>query len=66
MWRRRLLTHLTIDAELPELCTWPVERILVTQIGRTAPPHVRLAREIATLCPTATPAYDGLEIEVRG
>ena len=64
MWRRRLFTHLTIDAELPELCTWSVERLVVTQIGRTAPPHSRLAREIAKLCPRATPAYDGLEMEV--
>jgi hypothetical protein len=36
MWRRRLFSHLTIDRELPALCRWQVDRILVTQIGRTA------------------------------
>jgi len=64
MWRRRLHTHLTIDAELPDLCTWPVRRIRLTQIGRTAPPHERLRREVASLCAKAAPAYDGLDLRV--
>ena len=34
MWQRQLFAHLTIDRELPGLCRWPVERILLTQIGR--------------------------------
>jgi phosphoribosyl 1,2-cyclic phosphodiesterase len=62
MWRRRLFSHLTIDAELPALCRWPVDRVLLTQIGRSVPPHERLAREVARLCPKAAPAYDGLEL----
>src|SRR5581483_4087629 len=32
MWGRRLFSHLTIDLELPELCGWPVDRVLLTQI----------------------------------
>ena len=34
MWQRQLFAHLTIDRELPGLCRRPVERILLTQIGR--------------------------------
>jgi phosphoribosyl 1,2-cyclic phosphodiesterase len=60
MWGRQLFSHLTIDAELERLCTWPPRRILLTQIGRTAPPHERLEREVADRCPRARPAYDGL------
>ena len=64
MWRRRLFSHLTIDAELPRLCEWRVDRILLTQIGSTAPPHEELARAVAALCPRAAPAYDRLEVPV--
>lgn len=63
-YRRRIFSHLRIDADLPRLCDWPVDRILLTQIGRSVPPHERL-EEIATeLCPQARPAYDGLEVEI--
>lgn len=64
MWRRRLYTHLTIDRELPDLCRWPVGRILLTQIGSGAPAHATLAREVAAICPRAAPAYDGLRVEL--
>ena len=64
MWRRRLFSHLTIDAELPQLCGWPVERILLTQIGRSAPPHERLAREVSRICAKARPAHDGQRARV--
>jgi phosphoribosyl 1,2-cyclic phosphate phosphodiesterase len=66
MWRRSLFSHLTIDRELPRLCRWPVQRIVLTQIGRTAPPHEELARAVAELCPRAAPAWDGLNAELRG
>lgn len=56
IWQRSLFSHLTIDRELPALCRWPVERILVTQIGRTAPPHEALERAVRSLCPKARPA----------
>lgn len=62
MWRRRLFSHLTIDADLPRLCEWRVDRILLTQIGASVPPHERLERAVAALCPRAAPAYDGLEV----
>lgn len=65
MWKRSLFTHLTIDRELPALCNWPVQRILLTQIGRTAPPHEELERAVAALCPRAAPAWDGLEVALR-
>ena len=64
-WGRRIFTHLRIDADLPELCTWPVDRIVLTQIGRSAPPHAELSRAVARLCPRARPAYDGLVLPER-
>jgi phosphoribosyl 1,2-cyclic phosphate phosphodiesterase len=64
MWRRRLFTHLTADEVLPEVCGWDVGSIVLTQIGRSAPPHGRLERAVAGLCSRARPAYDGLEIAV--
>jgi phosphoribosyl 1,2-cyclic phosphodiesterase len=60
MWGRTLFAHLRGDHAVPEVCRWPVERILLTQIGRTAPPHAELTRLVASLCPRARPAYDGL------
>jgi phosphoribosyl 1,2-cyclic phosphodiesterase len=62
MWGRSLFSHLTIDRELPALCEWRVKRILLTQVGKTAPPHSRLTGEVASLCPRASPAYDGLNV----
>lgn len=64
LWGRRLFSHLTIDQALPQLCTWPVERILLTQIGRSVPAHGRLEREAAKLCRRAAPAYDGMTVEL--
>jgi phosphoribosyl 1,2-cyclic phosphodiesterase len=61
---RRIFSHLRIDEDLPDLCEWPVDRIYLTQIGKSAPQHDRLQRVISDLCPRATPAFDGLEIEV--
>ncbi len=64
MWGRPLFTHLQIDRELPLLCGWPVARIVLTQIGRTAPPHEALRRRVAELCPRAIAAYDGSRVRV--
>jgi phosphoribosyl 1,2-cyclic phosphodiesterase len=64
MWRSRLFSHLTIDRELPRLCDWGVESIVLTQIGRTAPPHDRLQRAVRQLCPRARPGYDGLALKL--
>lgn len=60
MWGRTLFTHLRGDRALPEVCRWPVDRILLTQIGRTAPSHSQLTRLVTTLCPRARPAHDNL------
>jgi hypothetical protein len=60
-WRRTIYTHLRIDRDLPEVCSWNVGRIIVTQIGRSAPPHEQLAGEVRRLCRRAQPAFDGLE-----
>jgi phosphoribosyl 1,2-cyclic phosphodiesterase len=62
MWGRPLYSHLRIDRELETLCRWPIERIVLTQIGRTAPPHAELRRRVAALCPRAMPAWDGLRL----
>jgi phosphoribosyl 1,2-cyclic phosphodiesterase len=64
MWRRTLFAHLTIDRDLPEVCRWPVHRILLTQIGRTACRHEELERQVAALCARAAPAWDGLVLDV--
>jgi phosphoribosyl 1,2-cyclic phosphodiesterase len=63
-WRRRIFTHLRIDEDLPRLCRWDAGRILLTQIGRSAPPHEELTRAVARLCPRAKPAYDGLIVRI--
>jgi phosphoribosyl 1,2-cyclic phosphodiesterase len=65
MWSRTLFSHLTIDRELPALCRWSVDRILLTQIGRTAPPHAQLERAVRKLCPKAAPGFDGMTVELR-
>lgn len=62
MWGRRLFTHLSIDDALPALCGWSVDRIALTQIGRTAPPHAQLTQAVRALCPRAFPAHDGLTL----
>jgi hypothetical protein len=59
-WHRTIFSHLRIDRDLPEICRWRVGRILLTQIGRSAPPHFELERNVARLCPRARPAYDGM------
>jgi phosphoribosyl 1,2-cyclic phosphodiesterase len=64
MWRRTLFSHLTIDRELPALCHWPVRRILLTQIGRTAPPHEQFQRAVAEICRRAAPAWDGMTVDL--
>jgi ribonuclease BN (tRNA processing enzyme) len=65
MWRRRLFTHLTIDEALPSLCRWRVGRVVVTQIGRSAPPHAMLTREMQARCPRARPAWDGTVVALE-
>jgi phosphoribosyl 1,2-cyclic phosphate phosphodiesterase len=62
MWKRRIFSHLTIDETLPALCEWKVERIVLTQLGRSVPSHDELARETARICARAQPAYDGMEL----
>lgn len=62
MWRKKLFTHLTIDVYLPDICGWKVKRIFLTQIGKSAFAHGRLAKEVHAFCPKALPAYDGLAL----
>jgi len=64
MWHRRLFSHLTIDEALPIACTWAVGSIILTQIGRSAPPHAQLQREVAALCSKARAAHDGLVVRI--
>ena len=64
MWRRRLFSHLTIDEALPTACSWSVDSIVLTQIGRSAPPHEELPHLVAGLCPKARAAYDGLVLSI--
>jgi hypothetical protein len=62
MWRRRLFSRLAIDEALPTVSDWQVGSIVLTQTGRSAPPHEQLERAVGALCARAYPAYDGLEI----
>jgi phosphoribosyl 1,2-cyclic phosphodiesterase len=64
MWKRRIFSHLTIDAALEPLCRWSVDRIALTHIGRSAPPHEHLEREARDRCARAFPAYDGLRLSL--
>jgi phosphoribosyl 1,2-cyclic phosphodiesterase len=64
MWRKRLFSHLTIEESLPAACSWSVDSIMLTQIGRTAPPHPRLQRDVTGLCAKARAAYDGLSLRI--
>lgn len=64
MYERSIFSHLRIDRDLPTICGWEVGRILLTQIGSTAPPHERLEEVTTELCDRAAPAFDGLEVEV--
>lgn len=65
IWKQRIPWHLTIDEALPELCHWPIGQILLTHIGKGAPPHDRLERETARHCPRARPAFDGMTIALQ-
>lgn len=60
-WRRTIYTHLRIDRDLPAICAWEVGRIVLTQIGRSAPTHEQLTQEVRRLCRRASAAFDGLE-----
>jgi phosphoribosyl 1,2-cyclic phosphodiesterase len=64
MWRKRLFSHLTIDEALPIACSWSTDSIILTQIGRTAPSHRQLQREVTALCPKALVAHDGLAVSI--
>jgi phosphoribosyl 1,2-cyclic phosphodiesterase len=64
MWHRRLFSHLTIDEALPIACSWPVGSIVLTQIGRSAPPHSQLQREASALCSRARAAHDRLVMTI--
>jgi hypothetical protein len=66
MWQRRLFSHLTIDRELATLCNWPVGRILLTQIGRTAPPHEQLEGAVRHMCPKAARRAGAMVLVHRG
>ena len=65
-YRRTIFTHLRIDRDLPSICGWDLDRIFLTQIGRSAPPHDELLRIVSTLCSRARPAYDGLVVNLGG
>lgn len=64
MHGRSIFSHLRVDRDLPAVCRWEVDRILLTQIGRTAPDHQRFADLVADLCDRAAPAFDGLEVDL--
>lgn len=64
MYKKRMFTHLRIDEDLPKLCKLNVKKIILTQIGASAPKHEELEKIAKNLCPKALPAYDGLKIKL--
>lgn len=64
MYGRSIFTHLRIDQALPRVCGWDVDRILLTQLGRTVPPHEEARRLVADLCARATVAHDGMTVTI--
>ena len=61
---KRLFSHLAIEEALPPVCSWTVDSIMLTRIGRSARPDSQLQRGVAALCPRASAAYDGLAVTV--
>jgi ribonuclease BN (tRNA processing enzyme) len=64
MYRRSIFSHLRIEQAVPQVCRWRVARILLTQLGRTVPPHEQLEEIVHELCERAAPAYDGLQVRL--
>lgn len=64
MWGIPMKSHQTIQELLPRICPWENKQVILTQIGNTAPPLDLLTHEVHALCAKATPAFDGMTIEV--
>ncbi len=64
IWTGSMPSHIRIQDELPKLCAWENTRIILSHIGKTAPPHEQLAGDAKKLCPKTLVAYDGMEITV--
>jgi phosphoribosyl 1,2-cyclic phosphodiesterase len=62
MWQRTIFTHLEIQATAPIVATWPVRRVLFTQLGRSTPKHEVLDAWLRAFDPRFAAAYDGLEL----
>lgn len=60
MWQRTIFTHLEIQATAPIVATWPVRRVLFTQLGRSTPDHGVLDAWLHAFDPRFGAAYDGL------
>jgi len=64
MWQRSIFTHLEIQATAPVIATWPVRRVLFTQLGRSTPAHEVLDAWLHAVDPRFAAAYDGLGLEL--
>lgn len=64
MWDKKMIAHLDIKEILPKICSWPVKKIIFTQIGHTAPKHEILQQKIKKICPKAQPAFDGMRVQL--
>ncbi len=63
MWGVPMKSHQMIQELLPRICPWENKRIILTQIGNTAPPMEILREEVGRICTKAVPAYDGMRID---
>lgn len=64
MWGRSFFPHLNMKEVTPRAKGWNVKRLLFTQIGKSAPPHAKLAKELKKLWERAEPAYDGMKMTI--
>jgi len=64
MWGKKLIAHLDIKEVLPRVCKWKVNKIIFTQIGKTAPKYEILRKEIKKIYSKALPAYDGMKLKL--
>jgi ribonuclease BN (tRNA processing enzyme) len=63
-WARRIFSHLEIRSTIPVVARWPVERVLLTQLGRSTPAHEELAAWLRRADRRFGAAYDGLELAI--
>lgn len=63
-WRRKIFSHLRADESLPEICRWNIGKIILTQIGKSAPKYEELEKEVKKICSKVRSSFDGMKIRL--